>query len=219
MIKHVFWDLDGTLIDSMPGLFWGFEKMFQHVGRETLPESTLRKALGPPLRFSAREHFGFPEDQLDEVIKVFRDNYNGEGLRMSEVYAGVAECGETVKKLGGRNYIATLKPQPQADDIVKIHAELANMISGQWGAAEDLGRDNKKGVLLAAMRDLNAKPEECVMIGDRSSDITSANELGLTSISVLYGYGQEDEMRGCGADLVAKDTSELNEILEKLLKE
>lgn len=216
-MKYVFWDLDGTLMDSKPGLFWAFEKMFEKLSRAVPPESTMKLGLGPPLRYTVREYFKFPEEQIDEAIVTFRSNYNGEGLRMSEVYPGVAECGETVKNLGGRNYIATLKPQPQADAIIGVHAELENMMSGQWGAAENLGRDSKIGVLRAALDELRAEPEDCIMIGDRSSDITSANELGLTSIAVLYGYGEEDEMRGCDADYVVQNTQELKELLEKIV--
>lgn len=216
-MKYVFWDLDGTLMDSKKGLFWAFEKMFEKLGRAVPEESTMKLGLGPPLRYTVKEYFKFPEDKIDEAINVFRSNYHDEGLRMSEVYPGVPECGETVKKLGGKNYIATLKPQPQADAIIGVHEKLEKMMSGQWGANEDLGRDSKIEVLRAALNDLGAEPEECIMIGDRSSDITSANKLGITSIAVLYGYGEEDEMRGCGADYVVKDTRELNELLGKIV--
>ena len=67
-------------------------------------------------------------------------------------------------------------------------------------------------ILLAAQK-MGVKAEECLMIGDTTVDIRAGKSAGVQTVGVLCGFGQEDELRRMGADLILPTTSELIHIL------
>lgn len=67
-------------------------------------------------------------------------------------------------------------------------------------------------ILLAAQK-MGVKVEECLMIGDTTVDIRAGKSAGAQTVGVLCGFGQEDELRRMGADLILPTTSELIHIL------
>ena len=67
-------------------------------------------------------------------------------------------------------------------------------------------------ILLAAQK-MGVKAEECLMIGDTTVDIRAGKSAGAQTVGVLCGFGQEDELRRMGADLILPTTSELIHIL------
>jgi phosphoglycolate phosphatase-like HAD superfamily hydrolase len=64
-----------------------------------------------------------------------------------------------------------------------------------------------------AARQMNVLPEECVMIGDTTVDIRAAKAAGAQSVGVLCGFGQENELKEAGADLILDSTSSLTDVL------
>jgi HAD superfamily hydrolase (TIGR01549 family) len=67
-------------------------------------------------------------------------------------------------------------------------------------------------ILLAAQK-MGVEPEECLMIGDTTVDIRAGKSAGAQTVGVLCGFGQEDELRRMGADLILPTTSELIHVL------
>jgi len=66
-------------------------------------------------------------------------------------------------------------------------------------------------VLLAAQK-LGVSPQECLMIGDTTVDMRAGKAAGAQTLGVLCGFGEEDELRQLGADLILKSTSELPQL-------
>ena len=69
-------------------------------------------------------------------------------------------------------------------------------------------------ILLAAKR-IGVKPEECLMIGDTTVDMRAGKTAGAQTVGVLCGFGEEDELKKKGADVILKTTSDLTELLLK----
>jgi len=71
-------------------------------------------------------------------------------------------------------------------------------------------------ILLAAQK-LGVKPQECLMIGDTTVDMRAGKAAGAQTLGVLCGFGEEDELRQLGADLILRSTSDLPELfIEKV---
>lgn len=66
-------------------------------------------------------------------------------------------------------------------------------------------------VLLAAQK-MGVHPAQCLMIGDTTVDIRAGKAAGAQAIGVLCGFGEEDELKQLGADLILPNTSELTEV-------
>jgi HAD superfamily hydrolase (TIGR01549 family) len=69
-------------------------------------------------------------------------------------------------------------------------------------------------ILLAAQK-MGVKPKECLMIGDTTVDMRAGKSAGAQAVGVLCGFGEEDELRQLGADLILKSTSELTEVFDE----
>ena len=67
-------------------------------------------------------------------------------------------------------------------------------------------------ILLAAHK-MGVKPEECLMIGDTTVDMRAGKSAGTQTVGVLCGFGEEDELRRMGADLIIQITSQLEQVL------
>ena len=75
------------------------------------------------------------------------------------------------------------------------------------------GRTDKAEVISYVLAQLDTKKEKVVMVGDREHDVLGARKNGLDSIGVLFGYGNEEELKEAGADWIAKDMTELGNLL------
>jgi phosphoglycolate phosphatase-like HAD superfamily hydrolase len=69
--------------------------------------------------------------------------------------------------------------------------------------------------ILWAAKEMGIQPDACLMIGDTSVDIRAGKSAGAQTVGVLCGFGEEDELRRSGADLILPSTSQLSDILLK----
>ena len=82
----------------------------------------------------------------------------------------------------------------------------------------DSSRSKKGDVIAYALKELNVTDlSQVVMIGDRQHDVVGAHQNGLKAIGVLYGYGDEEEMKTYKADYIASNLTELTEIIHRIL--
>jgi len=67
--------------------------------------------------------------------------------------------------------------------------------------------------ILFAAKQMNVKPEECLMIGDTTVDMRAGKFAGAQTVGVLCGFGEEPELRKMGADMILKTTNEITNVL------
>lgn len=216
MKEHIFFDLDGTLTDSMPGITRAVQYALKHYGIVEENLEALCPFVGPPLPDSFKEYYHFSQKDADEAVYVFREYYNVKGWMENAVYDGIGEALKALKENGKRLYVATSKPDEMAKRVLD-HFCLTEYFEFIGGANEDSTRVNKDDVIRYVMDSCGLKePEKIVMVGDRRHDITGAHKAGLEAVGVLYGYGNHEELDGAGADWIAPTVREMKELLLKL---
>ena len=67
--------------------------------------------------------------------------------------------------------------------------------------------------ILWAAEQMNVLPSECLMIGDTTVDIRAGKAAGTQTVGVLCGFGEEEELRQAGANLILPNTPDLVEVL------
>ena len=85
MIKTVFFDLDGTLTDSCPGIFTGVSIALSSFGITVAPENVTREVIGPPLFDCFHRIYGLGEEDTRRAVALYREYYGREGLFENEV--------------------------------------------------------------------------------------------------------------------------------------
>lgn len=188
-MSAVFLDLDGTLMDSKPGILAALSAAFADLGRPDLVGQDLTWLIGPSFQIT------FPKLGLsdpDAAIEAYRKHYDAGEMFNARIYDGVNDMISELKRAGHRLYLATAKPHVSARQITK-HFGLSKFMEAEFGPELD-GTRNWKGDLLAHALELTGeKAEESVMVGDRHHDIAAAASVGMASIAVRWGYGTNED--------------------------
>ncbi len=211
MKKLVFFDLDGTLTDSGPGIMNSAAYAFERMGYPVPPSAILRTFVGPPLHESFLRN-GIPAEMAEKAVAVFRERYMPIGKYENTPYEGIRTFLESLKSLGYKLMIATSKPEEIAIEVLE-HFDLAKYFDKICGGSMDLSRTSKEAVI-AYLLEENGRDAQMVMVGDTKFDIIGAKKHGIPAIGVSWGYGDVGEMEQAGAAAIAKTPEDLLEILK-----
>jgi phosphoglycolate phosphatase len=205
----VLLDLDGTLIDSQPGILASCLAALRALGHE--PDDTLdiRRFIGPPLEDTMRvllQPYG--DDRIGEAVEAFRQHYGDLGLLGSEPYPGIGSSLEKMQRAGLRIYLATSKREIFASRILH-HLGFATYFDGIHGSVPGGEMDHKPELLAHIVSRHDLLPSRSLMVGDRRYDMSGAHAVGMRGLGVLWGYGSRDELEMAGADRLLDSTADL----------
>ena len=189
--QSVLLDLDGTLVDSAPGIVSTIAFTLKEMGREVPAMSELLRWVGPPLpqSFEIRGHMS-PEEAR-EAVTIYRSRYLDVGVYDAKLFDGVAGLMRGLRDAGAHLAIATSKPTTPAT-IMLEHFTLSDYFDVISCAAEDETRGTKAEVVEDALEGLRQKglpTDNAIMVGDRVHDVEGAAHHGIDTILVRWGYG------------------------------
>lgn len=215
-MKAILFDLDGTLIDSSEGITKSTQYALAHYGIIENDLSKFYKFIGPPLVASFKKYYDFPEEQAVEAVAVYRERYNKIGLFECSLYPGVRECIEKLKAQGYLIGMASSKPEVSCRRILE-HFGILELFDDVVGATFDGRIDTKEEVLNEVMRRWSDVPkDEMCLIGDTMFDVEGANQVGIRTVAVTFGFGDVEQMVKAGAVTICEDMAKLPEIVAAL---
>lgn len=213
----VLFDVDGTLLDSAPGIIDGYKWALRSAGVEPPADEVLGADIGPPLEVVLTRH-GFPAERASEAIGIYRERYLSHGTLMAEPYPGVREMLDALAERGVRLATATTKRVDTARSILGVHGLLDYFeVIGGSGLTD---RTTKPEIVAWTLHQLGlsesdsvgsidaAAAEQVLMVGDRHYDVEGGKTNGLPVLGCTWGYGSNDELRRSGADLFATSPAE-----------
>lgn len=208
-ITDVLFDLDGTLINSFPGISACFKYALSKMDVEFPGDDFLRRCVGPPLDFSFREFFRMSDDDALRAVAFYRERYAVKGIFECEMISGARECLKALNEAGKNICLATSKPEPYAVKILK-RFDVAKYFRCMCGSDFDVTLKTKSDVIREALKRGEVKDKKsCVMVGDRKYDIFGAEECGLRGIGIKNEIAEKGELEQSGAIYVAKDFFDL----------
>ena len=209
----VLLDLDGTLIDSKPGIVASFNAALEALGHRPDPSFDLTFVIGPVLTDVMGEvlaHYG--DTRVDEAVAAYRGHYGEVGLYDVTPYDGIAPLLATLKAAGLKLFLATSKRTAFAVRILD-HLAMSDHFDGIYGSEPDGSRDGKPELIADIRRREAIRADEATMVGDRRYDIVGAHANGLRALGVLWGYGDRQELEAAGADLLVASPPDLQAAL------
>jgi phosphoglycolate phosphatase len=209
----ILFDLDGTIVDSAPGITATLAYMFEQLGKPIPTPSELLKYVGPPLLDSFRDYAGFDAEESAVALAIYREKYLNVGAYDATQYPGVGLVLKAVHESPIPMSLATSKPETPATLILE-HFNLARYFDVITGASDDEVRSAKKDVVAEALIRLAAMGADIshpVLVGDREHDVHGAAANDVPTIFVEWGYGSVAEQAGSVA--VVKTPEELQRLL------
>jgi phosphoglycolate phosphatase len=176
MPADILFDLDGTLIDSSPGILASFGRILAADGLR--PAVPLEAALiGPPLAVTLRRVSGIADEaRLAGLVEAFKQDYDTAGHLGTEVFPGVAAGLAQLAAAGARLFIVTNKRMVPTRRILEA-----------LGLAQFFA--SKAAVTKRILARYGIDPAQALFVGDSDEDAAAARDNGLRFIHAAYGYG------------------------------
>lgn len=205
-LRAVLFDLDGTLVDTLPDIAAAMNAALTGMGLRTLdverigsfvgkgPRTLALRVLAEQPSLNARER----EARIETLLNAYVKNYEPRVGRQSALYDGVMETLEILSARGLKLAVVTNALQHLAEAIL-ARFDLARFVSLVIGGDRvALGKPHPES-LLTACQLLEVTPAQTLMVGDSENDVLAARAAGCAIVAVPYGYraGEPAESLGC----------------------
>ena len=212
--KLVMFDLDGTLIDSVPDLAAATDQMLVQLGRAPAGMDKVRNWVGNGAPVLVRraladgiDHQAITAEQEAEALAIFMQVY-GTGDSLTTLYPGALETLQSLKVLGLKLALITNKPEKFIPELLaQTHmAEYFDWVVG--GDTLPQKKPDPAG-LLWVMQQAGVTPEQCLFVGDSRNDVQAAHAAGVACVAVTYGYNYGEPISTAKPALILDDLREL----------
>ena len=207
-ISAIFFDLDGTLVDSSIGIHNGFTYTFDQLGVTSPDAKTIRGFMGPPLETSFATCL--PTEQIEQAIQLYRSYYKEKGVYEAQLYPHIKDLLVELAKQFPL-YITTTKNTPTAQDMTKNFG-IYHFFDGIYGSSPET--PHKADVIRQALQAHQLAPEQAIIIGDTKFDMLGAQETGIQKLAVTWGFGEQADLLNYQPDYIAHKPLEILEYFQ-----
>jgi phosphoglycolate phosphatase len=211
-MRNILFDLDGTLIHSLPGIEETIQATLKSLQKPTSNGQTFRPLVGYPLESVFTQLLGENDPDVELAVATYRNLYMELGLPMARPYEGIPELLETLYSEGRSLFVVTARNEEVAKMILHNHA-MDPFLKSVRGERQGDGRDTKADLVAEVMLDQGLTAAETVMVGDRRFDTEAALLNGCSAVGVTYGYGSAEELIDAGTPVLAANPEELGAVL------
>jgi len=211
----IIFDLDGTLINSIPDLTDSLNYTAAKFDKRGFTETDITKMVGAGVTKLIERAFEINkgEKPFEEVFGVFLDYYNSHHSHLSYLYDGVEDELSRLNKSGKKLAVLSNKLDRFTKQIVKDF-EIEKYFSLVLGATNELKTKPSGEAINFITSNLGVSKEMAVMVGDSQPDIMAARDAGIHCIAVTYGYRPEKMLRDLNPDFLINRIGQLKEIIE-----
>ncbi|WP_438382260.1 HAD-IA family hydrolase [Asaia sp. BMEF1] len=216
-IKTAVFDLDGTLIDSLPDLAESGIELLNSYDLPPPDEQAVRAMIGDGARRLVDRLliFGGDEKRIDrdEATRRFLDIYEPRATQKTQLFPGTVKMLETLRESGIACVICTNKPVKAAKAIVE-QLGIASLIDAIGGGDSFPTRKPDPDHIRKTVGMIDAEPKRAIMIGDHQNDIRAAMGVPMPSLFASWGYG--DRSMATHATAIAGSVAELPRLIYDL---
>lgn len=193
MIRGLIFDLDGTLVDSLPGIAAALNHSLEGLGLRTHSEEAVAGYIGDGIEMLVRRALGHDDPrQCAEVVEGFQQHYSREWQIGTIPYPGIVELLEELSQKGLPMAVLSNKPHLYTVEIVEklFPTHLFNPIRGHRA---EFPKKPDPTTALQIVSDWGFTPEEVAYVGDSTVDLATARAGNLIPLIFSWGYGTPDD--------------------------
>ena len=213
MKKGVIFDLDGTLIHSLPDIAAAMNRALKQYGLPTFEENEYKYKVGNGVLKLTERAVGERRDMYEQVKQAYMADYAEHNRVNTRPYRGVPELLRELNARGVPVCVLTNKDQRDAETILAHYFPEISfaMVRGRVEGVP-LKPDPTGALLLSS--GIGAAPADCLYVGDTSTDMNCGVRAGMETVSVLWGYRPREELVASGARHLISEPAELLHLVE-----
>lgn len=188
--ETVIFDLDGTLLDTSPGIFNSVRFAEKQMGFEPIPDDQLQAFVGPPPKEMYKKFHQIDEETAAKATAFHRQYSREKAIYEAALYPGMIETLEKLKQQGYKLAVATLKGQKIAETVLQIY-QMAGLFDAIVGMDEAESFTKCKTIRVAIQQTNTIG--SVLMVGDSEYDYVGACEAGVDFVGAIYGFGIPDK--------------------------
>ena len=208
--ETLIFDLDGTISDPFVGISRSINYALEALDFAAVDPQRVRPMIGPPLT-EIFEHFlgALPERVMHELVDKYRERYASQGYAENTIYDGIPDIIANLASSGYAMGICTSKRADYATKIVKLFG-LSEHFSFVDGGG--VGIEKRQQIERLVANGINAN--SAIMIGDRAIDVSAGKTNQLSSVGVLWGFGDRDELVDAAPDHLLESPDDLLDLFQ-----
>ena len=213
VLKHICFDLDGTLVDSHKTIYNSTIKSLNDLNiPNNIDEQIFREKIGKHF-VDIFDDMNIPVSDFEEFIKVYKNNYFL-FIDDSKLYPDVSDVLDFLSQKGFKISLLTTKAQDQAEKILE-HFNLSKYFDVIMGRRNEIAHKPSPEPLLRICNELYVKPNESLIVGDTEMDILCGQNSNVKTCAVIHGYRTEESILIHKPDYIVKDLNQLKELFSK----
>ena len=217
-LKAVLLDLDGTLVDTAPDLVAVLNAILKENNQGAVPYAIARNVVSEGALGLLRLGFGSNLDAAEE--EALRNRFLDLYLKISPINSNLFNGLYDILNILHENKVSwgivTNKPENMTFPLLKslgIYEQATSIVSGDRLSK----RKPHPAPLLLAAKEVGAKPNQCVYVGDARRDIVAGQAAGMYTIAAAYGYiPPSEDISSWGADYIIRRPTDLTQALREL---
>ncbi len=213
----VIFDLDGTLVDSLPGIAASLNRSLSAHGLPGHSDARVRSFVGDGLQTLVQRAAASSADPelTDSLVSLFKKDYDLSWADGTQPYPGIHNLLQELQRDGFPLAVLSNKTHEFTGNITRTLFPLihfAQVLGQQDGIPQ---KPHPEGAFRIAAA-VGLAPENCVIIGDSTMDLETADHAGMQAIAVAWGYHDRQRLLDAGAGKIAEDPAEIPPLLREL---
>ena len=214
MKKAIFFDIDGTLLNTIEDLANACNYALTTLGYKTHEVEKYKTFVGNG-RYKLVERM-LPEDRRDmenieKALKLFDTYYEKHMIDMTKPYDGIMEMLDSLINRGINIAVVSNKPHEFTTEVVKNY--FGDRFKVVYGHKKNTKEKPDPWAVLEVIEEFNVNKDECLYIGDSEIDINTAKNAGVKSVGVEWGFRGKGELEAAGANYIVNKPEQILEIL------
>lgn len=213
--KGIIFDLDGTLLDTVDDLGDSMNEVLKTYNYPTFTSEEYKLKVGGGFKGLVLSSLpeGTDSNKIDEAIGLFADSYDRRYLNKTKTYKGIDSVLDKLNEMGFKLGINSNKKDEYTKNLInKFFKRIP--FTAVYGERDGISRKPDPTSALDIIKLMELKAEEVLYIGDTSVDIMTAENSGIDSVGVLWGFRNYEELNKHGATYIISDPKEILNIVK-----
>ncbi|MBQ4437142.1 MAG: HAD family hydrolase [Clostridia bacterium] len=193
MHKGIIFDLDGTLLQTLPDIGGSMNRVLARFGLPEHPLEAYNNMVGNGAWILTERAVGERRDLMESVYKAYREEYAAHTCDQTHPYDGIPELLEELGKRGLRLTVFSNKDDADVKAVINHYFpdKPFEILRGRLpGVALKPAPD---GALLVA-EELGLNPDEILYVGDTGTDMDCGHNAHMTTVGVTWGFRKREEL-------------------------